>query len=139
MRAGVQREAAPPLLIGRGRRGRHYPRLLLGQQRLEAAEVGGGEADVRSRIAQHSLDWPEEAAEVVDLGMVEEPRADRQQRAVDAQLLPIVTLAQGGEQAGRLARAQGYPEAVAGLETAGRRFDAERLGHGPTLPGCARG
>ena len=37
------------------------------EQRLEAAEVGGREADVGARVAQHALDRAEEPGEVVDV------------------------------------------------------------------------
>ncbi len=67
--AGVEREAAPPLVVGRRRDRRHHARRLLLQQRLEAAEVGGGEADVRAGVAKRALERAVEAGEVVDVGV----------------------------------------------------------------------
>ena len=112
--AGVQREAAPAVGVGRRRGGRHHPRALLLQQRREAAKVGGGEGDVGSLVAQRALDRAVEAREVVHAGMLEDLRVDEQQRAVDAQLLPVVALAQRVEQRPRLARSQRDADACRG-------------------------
>ena len=66
----------------------------------------GSEADVRAGVAQDALDRAEEAREVVDVGVVEELGADQEQGAVDAQVLPVVALAERLQQRRRLARAR---------------------------------
>ena len=69
-------------------------------------------------VAQRPLDRAEEAGEVVDVGVVEELGADQQQRAVDAQVLPVVALAERLQQRGGLAGAQRDAEGVGRLATA---------------------
>jgi hypothetical protein len=58
--AGMQREAAPALLVGRRGDGRHGARGLRLEKRLEAAKVGGDEAQVLALVAKRPLDGSEE-------------------------------------------------------------------------------
>ena len=102
-----------PFVVGGGGGGDHDPRRLLLEERREAAEVGGGEADVRARVAQGPLERAEEAGQVVDAGMVEELGADQQQRAVDPQLLPVGPLAERLQQRRRLPRPERDAQRVA--------------------------
>ena len=89
------------------------------EQRLEAAEVRGGEADVGARITQGALDRAEEARQVVHVGCENTSVPGEQQRAVDAQLGPVVALAERREELRRLARAERDPERVGGLDSGG--------------------
>jgi hypothetical protein len=115
-RARVKGEAAPALGVGRAGRGRHHPRALRLEDRLEAAEVGRSEADVRSLVAQRALHRAEEAREEVNPGVGEELAPNRQQAAADAQLLPVLALAHGLEQGAGLAGPERDAERVGGLE-----------------------
>ena len=127
--AGVQREAAPARLVGRAGDRRHHPRRLLLEQRLEAAEVRRGEADVGAGVAQRALDRAEEAGEVVDVRMLEGLRPGEQQGAVDPQLRPIVALAERRHERRRLAGAERDPERVRRLEPGGCLLWGDRVRH----------
>ena len=90
--AGVQRQAAPAVGVGRRRGGRHHARRLLLEQRREAAEVGRREADVRAlRRAARARSGRRTPTGSGRWGG-EELGADEQQRAVDPQVLPVVAL-----------------------------------------------
>ena len=117
--AGVEREAAVAVPVGRRGHRRHHPRRLLFEQRREAPEIRRREADVRAGVAQHPLERPEEPRQVVHIRVVEDVAAHREQGAVDAQVLPVVALAERLEELGRLP---------------GPKRDSERVG----WPGAAR-
>jgi hypothetical protein len=112
----VQRKAAPALGVGGRGGGRHHAGVLLLQDRLEAPEVGGGEADVGALVAQRPLDRSVEPRQVVNLRVVEERGEDEEEGGSDPQLLPVNALAESLEQRRRLARSEGHGEGIAGLE-----------------------
>ena len=114
--ARVEREAAVAVAVRRRRDRRHHPRRLLREQRLEPAEVRRREADVRARVAQHPLERAEEPGQVVHVRVVEDVAADREQRAVDAQVLPVVAPAERLEELRRLPGAERDSERVGRLE-----------------------
>ncbi len=118
---------------------RHHPGRLLLEHRLEAAEVGGGEADVGALVAQHALDRAVEARQVVDVRVVEERGEDEQQGRPDPQLLPVVPLAERLEQRRRLAGSERHREGVLGLEQPGGLFRAHPPRHArdPTRGGSS--
>ena len=78
---GVQRQAAPPVAVGRRRGSAHHAGRHRLEQRSEAAEVGGREADVGAAVAEQPLDRAVEPAEVVDVRVGEQLGQHRQQRA----------------------------------------------------------
>jgi len=80
----------------------------------EAAEVCRGEADRGSGVAERPLEGPVEAGEQVDPGAAEELGPDSEQRAVDAQVLPVVALAERRQEARRLPRPERQAEGVVG-------------------------
>ncbi len=134
---GVQGQRAVAVPVRRRDRRRHHPRGERLQQWREAAEVGGREADVGARVAQHALDRAEEAGEVVDVGVVEELGADREQCSVDAQLLPVGALAERRQQRPRLSGRQRHAEGVVNADSLGRLLGAHPLRHRPDPTGTA--
>ena len=69
--------------------------------------------------------------------MLEDLRVDEQQRPVDAQLLPVVALAERVEEAAGLARPEREPDGVAGLDPGRGLGWGQRLGHGAPYPGAS--
>ncbi len=130
---GVKREAAPALGIGPRRHRRHHVRRLGGEDRREAAEVGRREADVRAAVAQRPLDRPEEAREVVHVRVLEDLAEHREQRAVDAQVDPVVTARERLHKGRRLPRAERDAQRVGGADAGYGLVGAEGRWHGVTL------
>ena len=114
--ARVQRQGAPAVGVRRRRDGRHHARRLSLEQRAEAPEVRWREPDVGAGIPQRTLERSEEARQIVDARAREQFRADREKRAVDAQIRPVLPLAQRAQERGRLAWAERHPHGVRGLE-----------------------
>ncbi len=109
-----------PSRVGRSCDGRHHARRLPFEQRTEAAEVGGRELDIRARAKQRPLERAEEAGQVMDAGPREQLRADREQCAVDAQIGPVLALAERAQKRGRLARTERYAQRVCRCRVARR-------------------
>ncbi len=130
----VQRKGAPAVGIGRGRDGRHHARRLPFEQRTEASEVRRREADVGSGIPKRTLERSEEARRVVDVRSREQFGTDREQRAVDAQIRPVIALAKHAQERGRLSWAERHPQGVRGLEPRGGLLDGELGWHAATHP-----
>ena len=112
--ARVQRQRAPAVGVGRRRDGRHHARRLPLEQRPEAAEVRGREPDVGAGVPQRPLERAEEARQVVHAGPREQFGADREQRAVDAQIRPVLALAERAQERRRLAGPERHPQRVGG-------------------------
>ena len=60
--------------------------------------------------------------------------SDREQRAVDAQIGPVLALAERAHERGRLAGAERHPQRVGGLKARGGLLGGELLGHGASQP-----
>jgi hypothetical protein len=131
--AGMQRQGAPAVGIGRCSDRRHHPRRLPLEQRAEAPEVRGREPDVGARIPQRPLQRTEETREIVNALAREQFGENREQRAVDPQIRPVLPLAQRAQERGRLAGTQRNPQGVGGLEQGGGLLGGELLRHGVTL------
>ena len=115
----MQRERAPAVGVGsRGDRA-HHPRALALVEGGEAAEVGGGEADLGAGVAEGPLERTVEAGEQMDARAGEQLGPDAEQGAVDAEVGPVVALAEGVEEARRLPGAERQPERVGGADERG--------------------
>ncbi len=131
---GVKRQRAPAVGIGRRRDSGHHARALSFEQWPKAAEVRGDEPDVGAAVAQRPLERTEEARQVVDAVAREQFGEYRDQRAVDAQIGPVIAFAECAHERGRLAGAQGHPQRVGGLKARGGLLGGELLGHGASQP-----
>lgn len=113
--AGMDRERAPAVGVGRGGGSRHHARAGVLHQRREAAEVCRGEGEVLAAVAQGALDRAPEARQVVDVGVLVGLAPDGQQRAVEAQVLPVIAPAERLQERRGLAGAQAEPDRVGHL------------------------
>jgi hypothetical protein len=125
----MQRQRAPTVCVGRRCDRRHHPRGLGLKQRTEAAEIRGGELDVGARIPQRPLEWTVETGEVVHAGTREQFGTDREQRAVDAKIRPVLALAERTQERGRLTGPQGHSQSVFGVEPRGGLLGGQFLWH----------
>jgi hypothetical protein len=66
----------------------------------------------------------------MNAGPREQFGADREQRAVDAQICPVLALAERAHERRRLAGAQRHTQRVVGLESCGGLLGGQLLGHG---------
>jgi hypothetical protein len=70
----------------------------------------------------------------MNAGPREQFGADREQRAVDAQICPVLALAECTHERRRLAGAERHTQRVVGLQPCGGLLGGELFGHGATLP-----
>ena len=127
---GVNAEAHPPVHRRSGRR-RHDARPEVVEHRLEAAEVGRHEVNRRAGIAQEPLSRTEEPAAVVHPFAHEQLVEVGEQGAEHFEVLEVVALTEGVEEAARHTRSQGHSKTVVGAD----RCDgfAHRCDHGLTV------
>jgi hypothetical protein len=99
------------------------------EQWSEAAKVRGRELDVGTHVPQRPLERTVEARQVVHTGSREQFGADREQRAVHAQIHPVLALAEGAHERRRLAGAERHPQPVGGVEPRGGLLGSQLLWH----------
>ena len=139
--AGVQREAAPAVGVGRrGDRG-HHPRRAAARAAASKRRKSAGAKLMLAPWSRSSRSiGPKKPRQVVDVRVVEHLAYQAsEQRAVDAQVLPVVALAERLQERGRLAGAERDPERVGRLEQGGGLLRADRLRHCGRPNGCRRG
>ncbi len=130
----VQRQGAPAVGIGGRRDGRHHARGPRFEQRPEAAEVRGREIDVGAGGPQRPLERTEETRQVMHARPREQFSKNREQRTVDAQICPVLALAERTQKRRRLAGAERHPQGVDGRQASGGLLGGQLLWHGATLP-----
>ena len=104
-----------------------------GQDRRELAEAARDQLDLVAHGLQHPLGRAEEAAPVGHAGLGEHVVEVQAQRPADLEVLPVVALAQGGQEGVRVGRTQAEPDGVDRPQQPDGLLHGADPGHGTTL------